>query len=97
LVRAKGLLWLASRPNDAINFSQAGGSSRLEKAAENKDFIEGKWSKQWGDRMNELVFIGQDMDKEKITVDLEDCLLQLEEEILYTSDHKFEDSFPTEI
>ena len=26
LIRAKGLFWLASRPDDAINFSQAGGS-----------------------------------------------------------------------
>ena len=32
VIRAKGLFWLASRPNDAMNFSQAGGSSRLDKA-----------------------------------------------------------------
>ena len=32
VIRAKGLFWLASRPDDAINFSQAGGSSRIEKA-----------------------------------------------------------------
>jgi G3E family GTPase len=32
VIRAKGLFWLASRPADALNFSQAGGSSRLEKA-----------------------------------------------------------------
>jgi G3E family GTPase len=32
IIRAKGLFWLASRPSDALNFSQAGGSSRLEKA-----------------------------------------------------------------
>ena len=115
IIRAKGLFWLASRPNDAINFSQAGGSSRLEKAgvwwasmtfqerinyptfAENKDFIESKWSKQWGDRMNELVFIGQDMDKQQITADLDSCLLQPEEEILYTSKKIFKDPFPTDI
>ena len=30
-IRAKGLFWLASRPDDALNFSQAGGSFRLEK------------------------------------------------------------------
>src|SRR5690606_32028170 len=28
IIRAKGLFWLASRPNDALNFSPAGGSSR---------------------------------------------------------------------
>lgn len=32
----------------------------------NKDFIESRWSRQWGDRINELVFIGPDIDKEKI-------------------------------
>lgn len=32
VMRAKGLFWLASRPKDALNFSQAGGSFRLEKA-----------------------------------------------------------------
>ena len=94
VIRAKGLFWLASRPNDVINFSQAGGSSRLEKAGvwwismpfnerikyqsfvDNREYIESKWHKQWGDRMNELVFIGQDIDKEKMIADLENCLLQ---------------------
>jgi len=32
LIRVKGLFWLASRSNNAINFSQAGGLSRLERA-----------------------------------------------------------------
>lgn len=31
-LRAKGLFWLASRPDGAISFSQAGGSLRIEKA-----------------------------------------------------------------
>ncbi|GAQ14678.1 hypothetical protein MODO_2364 [Myroides odoratimimus] len=32
LLRAKGLFWIASRPDEIFNFSQAGGSSRLENA-----------------------------------------------------------------
>jgi len=32
IIRAKGLFWLASRPDLAINFSQAGGSLRVESA-----------------------------------------------------------------
>lgn len=32
IIRSKGLFWLADRPDDALNFSQAGGSSRLEPA-----------------------------------------------------------------
>ena len=115
VIRAKGLFWLASRPDDAINFSQAGGSSRLEKAgvwwasmtfndrlkyqsfADNREYIESKWSKQWGDRMNELVFIGQDIDKEKMIVDLEKCLLQESEQIQYESKKGFADPFPKNI
>jgi G3E family GTPase len=115
VIRAKGLFWLASRPNDALNFSQAGGSSRLEKAGvwwasmpfseriqyasfvENKDYIESKWNKTWGDRINEIVFIGQNIDKEIITADLERCLLQDEEQIQFDNKIKFVDPFPVEI
>jgi G3E family GTPase len=115
IIRAKGLFWLASRPDDAINFSQAGGSSRLEKAgvwwasmtfnerlkyqsfADNREYIESKWSKQWGDRMNELVFIGQDIEKEKMIADLEKCLLQDSEQIQFESKKGFADPFPKEI
>lgn len=32
IIRAKGLFWMASRPNVAISFSQAGGSLRVESA-----------------------------------------------------------------
>ena len=115
IIRAKGLFWLASRPDDAINFSQAGGSSRLEKAgvwwasmtfnerlnyqsfADNREYIESKWSKQWGDRMNELVFIGQDIEKEKMIADLEKCLLQDSEQKQYDSKKGFADPFPKDI
>ena len=115
IIRAKGLFWLASRPDDAINFSQAGGSSRLEKAgvwwasmtfnerlkyqsfADNREYIESKWSKQWGDRMNELVFIGQDIEKEKMIADLEKCLLQDSEQLQFESNKGFADPFPKDI
>ena len=115
VIRAKGLFWLASRPNDAINFSQAGGSSRLEKAGvwwismpfnerlnyesfvDNKEYIESKWDKQWGDRMNELVFIGQNIKKEKMIADLENCLLQDNEQKLFDNKIRFSDPFPKDI
>lgn len=114
IIRAKGLFWLASRPNDAINFSQAGGSSRIEKAGvwwcsmpfgeriryvaylDNQNEIEARWNKQWGDRMNELVFIGQDLNKERITTELEDCLLQDDEQQLFDNNENIEDPFPNE-
>ena len=115
IIRANGLFWLASRPNDAINFSQAGGSSRLENAGiwwcsmpyseriyyasyvHNKEYIESRWSRQWGDRMNELVFIGQGIEKEKMVKDLEKCLLQENEQYLFDKKIKFNDPFPQNI
>ena len=115
IIRAKGLFWLASRPDDAINFSQAGGSSRMERAGvwwasmtfnertnyqafvDNKEYIESKWSKQWGDRINELVFIGQDVEKEKMIIDLEKCLLQDDEHDLLEEKNSCIDPFPGEM
>lgn len=112
IIRAKGLFWLASRPNDAINFSQAGGSSRIEKAGiwwcslpyaerinhpafvEHQAYIESKWSKQWGDRLNELVFIGQHLNIEALQAALESCLLQEHELEQFTRQSPFTDPFP---
>ena len=114
IIRAKGLFWMASRPNDALNFSQAGGSLRMERAGvwwasmtfqerisypsfnSNKDYIESKWHRVYGDRMNELVFIGQDMDKTKILAELEDCLV--EEGAWKTGNETaYKDPFPTHL
>lgn len=41
---------------------------------ENQDHIEKDWHKDFGDRKNEIVFIGQNMDKGQIITDLNACL-----------------------
>ena len=115
VIRAKGLFWLASRPEQALNFSQAGGSSRLERAGvwwcsmsmserlmynsfiENQAYIENKWDKLWEDRMNELVFIGQYIEKDKMISNLEECLLRDDENYLFENNFKFIDPFPVNI
>ena len=115
IIRAKGLFWLASRPNVAISFSQAGGSSRIESAGvwwasmeygerinyvafiDNEKYINEKWDINWGDRLTELVFIGQDMDKEQIIVDLENCIVQSAENYDFNNVQHFQDPFPEEI
>lgn len=97
MIRAKGLFWLASRPDVAISFSQAGGSLRLENAgswwssmpeemryqypayADIREDLLKRWHPQWQDRKNELVFIGQNLDKEKCISELHNCLLTEEE------------------
>ncbi len=112
IFRSKGLFWLASRPDDALNWSQAGGSLRAEKAGvwwcsmpygeriryrvfvDNKDLIESRWDADWGDRKNELVIIGQDIDKEQIELEMQLCLLDDEEVAQFREGHVFEDDFP---
>jgi len=97
VIRSKGLFWLASRPEQALVWSQAGGSLRADIAGvwwdsmpyekrtqyltflENQSHIESGWDITFGDRKNEIVFIGQDMDVEKIKSDLESCLSTNEE------------------
>lgn len=115
ILRAKGLFWLASRPDDAFNFSQAGGSSRLERAGvwwcsmpfgdrimypsfiENQAYIEGKWHAKWGDRTNELVFIGQHVNQDQMIGELEKCLLNENEEARFLQGGIFRDPFPKEM
>jgi G3E family GTPase len=115
IIRSKGLFWLASRPDVAISFSQAGGSSRIESAGvwwasmefserikypsfiENKSYIEDKWDKNWGDRLTELVFIGQNMNKEQIILDLENCLINAGDNYDLNKVETISDPFPREI
>lgn len=92
IIRSKGLFWLASRPHQALNWGQAGGSLRADSAGvwwcsmpygervkypsfvENQAYIESKWDAVFGDRLNELVFIGQDLEEDLIRAELEACL-----------------------
>jgi len=112
IFRSKGLFWLASRPSDAFNWSQAGGSLRTEKAGvwwcsmpygeriryqafvNNQSWIESRWDAEWGDRKNELVVIGQDLEKDRIKAELEGCLLTEQEITLYKQGYQFKDEFP---
>jgi len=92
VIRSKGLFWLASRPEQALVWSQAGGSLKADSAGvwwssmayekraqyvafiENQKHLESRWDTTFGDRKNEIVFIGQDMDEQKIRKDLKYCL-----------------------
>ncbi|MBV6646973.1 MAG: GTP-binding protein [Cyclobacteriaceae bacterium] len=92
IIRSKGLFWMASRPEQALIWGQAGGSLKADSAGvwwssmpftertqyagfiENQQQIESGWDKKFGDRKNEIVFIGQDMDEGSIRSDLDHCL-----------------------
>lgn len=89
IVRAKGILWLATRNDIAQNLSQAGPSIQLGPAgywaaalpeAEQQAILaeEGepiKWDETYGDRVNKVVFIGIGMEREHIANSLDACLL----------------------
>jgi G3E family GTPase len=92
IIRSKGLFWLASRSKQALNWSQAGGSTKAEGAGvwwvsmpfsqriqhsnfvENQTTIEERWSLDFGDRLNEIVFIGIQMDISELQKKIEACL-----------------------
>ena len=60
----------------------------------NQEIIQSRWDLNWGDRMNELVFIGQEMDKEKINEDLTKCLLTELEVDDFRDGEEFFDRWP---
>ncbi|MBL1384626.1 MAG: GTP-binding protein [Colwellia sp.] len=110
LIRSKGYFWLATRPLFCAQWSQAGGiahygfAGMFYKAIPKKDWptepelladINSKWLEPFGDMRQELVFIGQSLDKKAMIKALDDCLLP-EDAVLKGKDFwkTFNDPFP---
>ncbi len=89
-LRAKGFFWLATRHDIAAEWSQAGkvttvgaagewlaalDSGELAADPELFDAAAEAWKEPYGDRRQELVFIGSDMNEEQIHEELTACLL----------------------
>jgi G3E family GTPase len=91
LLRSKGFIWLATRPSVSGDWSQAGAmltvSGGLNWFAvvpeeqwpttneEVKDLIKKDFEGEWGDRRQEIVFIGEGIDVKAITDLFDGCLL----------------------
>ena len=110
VIRSKGFFWLASRMEFVGNWSQAGGACRTEAigvwwASIDKanwptessylSEISCTWQEPYGDRRQEMVFIGMNMDEANLRERLNHCLLT-ENEIKQGEKKwkKFKDPFP---
>lgn len=89
VIRAKGICYFSENPDMSYMFEQAGKQKilreagqwyatapeedRLELMRQDPNFYK-DWDEKYGDRMQKIVFIGQNMDREQIISDLDQCL-----------------------
>ncbi|MBR5656398.1 MAG: GTP-binding protein [Prevotella sp.] len=89
VIRAKGLCWFNDEPEVCYVFEQAGKQVSIRNAGqwyatmpakELREFmsqnpgLQRDWDEKYGDRMQKLVFIGQHLDREAISRELDQCL-----------------------
>lgn len=91
VIRCKGMCYFDSEPDMCYVFEQAGKQVSLSQAGQwyatmpadelaqfkkQNPQVERDWDEQYGDRMQKLVFIGQNMDREAIETLLDACLVK---------------------
>ena len=91
IIRAKGLCYFNDEFDMSYIFEQAGSQKQLTQygrwyatmpKAELKQLLEDEpglakdWDPQYGDRMQKIVFIGQNLNKEELTRQLDACLVE---------------------
>jgi G3E family GTPase len=91
VLRSKGFFWLATRPDVQAMWSQAGLSIQLEPLAPwyaaipesewefesdvDRAALLERWDPLLGDRLNELVLIGVDLDEPALVARLDECIV----------------------
>lgn len=107
VIRAKGHFWIATRQEWLIEFSLAGSLSGTEPLGTwwasvpqdswpasdaLRDYLQKHWQEPWGDRRQEIVFIGADIDWPALTARLDAALMP--EDYDGTDAHDLPDPFP---
>lgn len=97
VIRSKGFFWLASDPEFAGSWSQAGAMARHGVAGywwaavpdehwpedpQSREAIQKNWNDQTGDARQEIVLIGMEMDQEDLIRRFDACLLDDNEMLL---------------
>ncbi|GBF48675.1 cobalamin synthesis protein [Leptospira ryugenii] len=110
LVRAKGFVWLATKMDWVLMYNQAGNlcsykpegywwaaidPNEIPNDPHVQANLKENWEEPWGDRRQEVVFIGKNMDEASIRKSLDACLLTDREMSLGPEEWlSFEDPFP---
>ena len=89
LIRSKGYIWFSDASKDVQLFEQAGRNFSIlpvsywidtlsedvkQSYIDDNPEIKENWDTQFGDRENQVVFIGKGYNKDDIIVELEKCL-----------------------
>ena len=89
VIRAKGVCYFTNEPDMCYLFEQAGQQktirqagkfyatmpeNELQRMLDTDPTLRRDWDETYGDRMQKIVFIGQNLDKEEITRLLDECL-----------------------
>lgn len=110
VVRSKGFIWIASRHDYVGMWGHAGASLMIDPGGRwwasadratwpndpaTRAYVQSIWQEPWGDRRQELVMIGANMNKELLLACLESCLLT-DDELAAGPDAwaNYEDLFP---
>ncbi len=90
VIRAKGHFWISTRPDWVVEFSLAGALSSIRPLGnwwasvpeelrpthdDAKAYMHDHWREPWGDRRQEIVFIGTGIDWPTLKARLDECLV----------------------